>query len=93
MSSSISDVFPVVLQFAGSMGLCGASGRYERLGVVLSERPTIFGGHGLGCLGGETGIRTLDTFDRILDFESSAFDHSAISPLSKPAQLYQPPLL
>src|SRR6476620_5700360 len=34
------------------------------------------------CLksGGEIGIRTLDTRKRILDFESSAFDHSAISP-------------
>ena len=30
--------------------------------------------------GGEIGIRTLDTRKRILDFESSAFDHSAISP-------------
>ena len=35
------------------------------------------------CPGGETGIRTLDTFDRILDFESSAFDHSAISPVCR----------
>ena len=92
MSSSISGVFPVVLQFACIVGLCGASGS-ERLGVVSSERPTIFGRQGLGFLGGETGIRTLDTFDRILDFESSAFDHSAISPLSKPARLYQPSAL
>jgi hypothetical protein len=32
--------------------------------------------------GGEIGIRTLDRLPPILDFESSAFDHSAISPLS-----------
>ena len=31
-------------------------------------------------LGGEIGIRTLDTRKRIPDFESGAFDHSAISP-------------
>ncbi len=37
---------------------------------------------GLRLTGGETGIRTLDTFDRIPDFESGAFDHSAISPVS-----------
>src|SRR4029077_15356750 len=30
--------------------------------------------------GGEIGIRTLDRLPPILDFESSAFDHSAISP-------------
>ncbi len=30
--------------------------------------------------GGEIGIRTLDTVPRIPDFESGAFDHSAISP-------------
>ena len=35
---------------------------------------------GNGGTGGEIGIRTLDTRKRILDFESSAFDHSAISP-------------
>src|SRR5262245_50355640 len=33
--------------------------------------------------GGEIGIRTLDTVPRILDFESSAFDHSAISPRTR----------
>ena len=33
--------------------------------------------------GGEIGIRTLDTVARMLDFESSAFDHSAISPASR----------
>ena len=32
--------------------------------------------------GGEIGIRTLDRLPPILDFESSAFDHSAISPAS-----------
>ena len=37
--------------------------------------------------GGEIGIRTLDTVPRMLDFESSAFDHSAISPASR--QLYR----
>ena len=31
-------------------------------------------------IGGEGGIRTLDTLADILDFESSAFDHSATSP-------------
>jgi hypothetical protein len=31
--------------------------------------------------GGKGGIRTLDTHKRILDFESSAFDHSATFPL------------
>ena len=31
-------------------------------------------------VGGEIGIRTLDRLPPILDFESSAFDHSAISP-------------
>ena len=30
--------------------------------------------------GGETGIRTLGTVNRTLDFESSPFDHSGISP-------------
>ncbi len=30
--------------------------------------------------GGEKGIRTPDTFDRIHDFQSCAFDHSATSP-------------
>gem|GEM_PF-5678306 len=30
--------------------------------------------------GGEGGIRTLDSREAILDFESSAFDHSATSP-------------
>jgi hypothetical protein len=30
--------------------------------------------------GGEGGIRTLDTENRIPDFESGAFDHSATSP-------------
>ena len=33
-----------------------------------------------GKTGGEIGIRTLDTRKRIPDFESGAFDHSAISP-------------
>ena len=42
------------------------------------ERPEIPCGSREG--GGEIGIRTLDTRKRILDFESSAFDHSAISP-------------
>ena len=33
--------------------------------------------------GGEIGIRTLDRLPPILDFDSSAFDHSAISPLNR----------
>ena len=35
----------------------------------------------LGTTGGEGGIRTLDTENRIPDFESGAFDHSATSPV------------
>lgn len=31
-------------------------------------------------IGGEKGIRTLGTENRTPDFESGAFDHSAISP-------------
>ena len=30
--------------------------------------------------GGERGIRTPGTHERTIDFESTAFDHSAISP-------------
>jgi hypothetical protein len=33
--------------------------------------------------GGEGGIRTLDSREAILDFESSAFDHSATSPFGR----------
>ncbi len=31
-------------------------------------------------IGGERGIRTPGTRERTIDFESTAFDHSAISP-------------
>ncbi len=31
-------------------------------------------------IGGEKGIRTLDTFNSIHAFQASAFNHSAISP-------------
>ena len=46
--------------------------------VGTLDAPRCDAGQGRG--GGEIGIRTLDTRKRILDFESSAFDHSAISP-------------
>ena len=32
-------------------------------------------------IGGEKGIRTLDTFDSIHAFQAGAFNHSAISPI------------
>ncbi len=32
-------------------------------------------------IGGEKGIRTLDTFNSIHAFQASAFNHSAISPI------------
>ena len=32
-------------------------------------------------IGGEKGIRTLDTFDSIHAFQTGTFDHSAISPI------------
>ena len=34
----------------------------------------------LALIGGETGIRTQEAFQGLHDFESCAFDHSAISP-------------
>ena len=33
------------------------------------------------AIGGEKGIRTLDTFNSIHAFQAGAFNHSAISPL------------
>ncbi len=38
-------------------------------------------------LGGETGIRTLGTVARTVVFETTPFDHSGISPLSKKAAI------
>jgi hypothetical protein len=40
--------------------------------------------------GGEAGIRTLETGKGLLDFESSAFDHSATSPGRHSPQVVQP---
>ena len=37
---------------------------------------------GLELVGGETGIRTLEGLASLLVFKTSAFDHSAISPLT-----------
>ena len=51
------------------------------MGGTMGENPEL---PGSSCptreSGGEIGIRTLDRLPPILDFESSAFDHSAISP-------------
>ena len=59
--------------------LVGDSKKIIKIPTLKREEPEFFS-ESTGNDGGERGIRTLDTIADILVFETSAFNHSAISP-------------